>query len=415
MKAYIISLQKHMRMLCETIGARPTGSASNKAAVDYAAGVLRQCGMDVKLQEFDCMDWRNSGAVLRVDDQAVPVEASEYSLPCEVEAQCACVGSVEALRSAELGGKIAVLHGDLCKEPLMPKNFEFYNPAEHKRIIALLEEKNPAAIITVTTTKDHIIQDGDFNIPCAVVGAEHIGVFTDNTDKLVKLTISAERVPAKAHNVIATYNNGGAVKNRMCLSAHIDTKPATSGALDNASGVSALLTFAETVSEKQYPIPLEIVLFNGEDYYSTPGEVAFMGSLSTEYLMAVNVDGIGLKDSATSVSFYSFKPEMESVIMKRAEQIASMEKIEPWPMGDHMLFASCGIPTIAITASNIFGLMGSVLHSPEDNLDMIDFELLGNTVRFLENCVDGWEKDMGLFQKHDRGCHDICATMEASN
>ncbi len=163
--------------------------------------------------------------------------------------------------------------------------------------------------------------------------------------------------------------------------------------------MSALLTFAENVSEKRYPFPIEIVLFNGEDYYSTPGEVAFMGSLSTEYLLAVNVDGIGLIDSATSVSFYSCKPEMESIIMKRAEQTSGMEKIEPWPMGDHMLFASCGIPTIAITAINIFGLMGSVLHSPEDNLEMIDFDILGNTVRFLENCADGWEKEMGVFNQ----------------
>ncbi len=74
-----------------------------------------------------------------------------------------------------------------------------------------------------------------------------------------------------------------------------------------------------------------------------------------------------------------------------------MEKIEPWSMGDHMLFASCGIPTIAITASNIFGLMGSVLHSPDDNLGMIDFERLADIVRFLENCADGWERDMGDF------------------
>ena len=394
MKDYSISLQKHMRMLCETIGARPTGSANNKAAVDYTANVLRQCGMEVRLQEFDCMDWQNRGASLRVDNQSVPVEASEYSLTCEVEAEFVCVGLVDELQSAELTGRIAVLHGDLCKEPLMPKNFEFYNPDEHKQIIALLEEKNPAAIITAAPTKDHIIQDGDFNIPCAVVGADTLGIFTENGGKRAKLTINAERLPAKAYNVIASY---GAAKNRLCLSAHVDTKPITPGALDNASGVAALLTFAETVSEKKYPFSIEIVLFNGEDYYSTPGEVAFMGSLSTEYLLAVNVDGIGLKDSATSVSFYSYKPEMERALMKRVEQTTGMEKIEPWPMGDHMLFASYGIPTVAITASNIFGLMGSVLHSPEDNMDMIDLERLSNTVRFLESCADGWENDMDAF------------------
>ncbi len=384
MKDYSISLKKHMLMLCETIGARPTGSSANKAAVDYADSVLRQCGMEVRLQEFECMDWKDAGAALSVDGQAVLVEASEYSLPCDVEAEFVCADTVEALQSAELTGKIAVLHGELCKEPLMPKNFEFYNPDEHKRIIALLEDKHPAAIITAAPAKDHIIQDGDFDIPCAVVGEDTLGVFTERAGKRAKLTINTERVPAKAHNVIATY---GAAKNRICLSAHIDTKPATPGALDNASGVAALLAFAETVSEKQYPFPIELVLFNGEDYYSTPGETAFMGSLSTQYRLAVNVDGVGLKNSATSVSFYSCTPETESRIMERAEAIG-IEKIEPWPMGDHMLFASCGIPTVAVTASDIFSLMGSVLHSPEDNMERIDWELLGDTVRFLTNCAE---------------------------
>ncbi len=394
MKNYSISLQKHMKMLCEAIGARPTGSAKNKAAVDYVADVLRQCGLEVRLQEFDCMDWKNAGANLRLDGQNVPAEAAEYSLPCDIEAEFICIDTVEALQNAELSGKIAVMHGDLCKEPLMPKNFEFYNPDEHKQIIALLEEKNPTAIITVAPTKDHIIQDGDFNIPCAVVSAECLGVFTGSVGKRAKLTIETERIPAKAHNVIASY---GAAKNRMCFSAHIDTKPTTPGALDNASGVAALLAFAETISEKQYSFPIEIVLFNGEDYYSTPGEMAFMGSLSTEYLLAVNVDGIGLKNSATSVSFYSCTPEIENRIMKCVEEMPNMEKIEPWPMGDHMLFASYGIPTIAITASNIFGLMGSVLHSPEDNMTNIDMDVLSNTVRFLESCADGWENDMDAF------------------
>ncbi len=388
MKDHSISLQKHMRVLCDTIGARPTGSAKNKAAVDYVAGVLKQCGLEVRLQEFDCMDWKDAGAEVRVDGQAVPVEAAEYSLPCDIEAEFVLIGSVEALESAELTGKIALMHGDLCKEPLMPKSFEFYNPDEHKRIIALLEEKNPAAIITAAPTKDHIIQDGDFNIPCAVVKADALGVFTNSIGKRIKLKIDAERIPAKAHNVIASY---GAPKKRICLSAHIDTKPTTPGALDNASGVAALLAFAESASENQFPVPFEIVLFNGEDYYSTPGEMTFMRSLSAEYLLAVNVDGIGLKDSATSVSFYSCTPEIEGDIMKFVEQAAGIERIEPWPMGDHMLFASCGIPALAVTASNIFGLMGSVLHSQDDNIEMIDFEALGGAVQFLESCAGRME------------------------
>ncbi len=77
--------------------------------------------------------------------------------------------------------------------------------------------------------------------------------------------------------------------------------------------------------------------------------------------------------------------------MKFVEQAAGIERIEPWPMGDHMLFASCGIPALAVTASNIFGLMGSVLHSQDDNIEMIDFEALGGAVQFLESCAGRME------------------------
>ena len=31
-------MEGHLRMLCEKIGARPTGSEANRAAVEYACG-----------------------------------------------------------------------------------------------------------------------------------------------------------------------------------------------------------------------------------------------------------------------------------------------------------------------------------------------------------------------------------------
>ena len=385
MKNQFTSLQNHMEMLCNTIGARPTGSEKNKTAADYAFEVFRNCGFQVSKQEFDCIDWHNSGAVLMIDGQNVSAEPAEYSLPCEVEAGLVCLDTVESLQKAELSGKIAVLYGDLCKEPLMPKNFEFYNPDEHKQIIALLEEKAPSAIITVTPNNDHIIQDGDFNIPCAVVYGDVLDAFRGRAGQKAKLIIKAKRIPTKAYNVIAAYGSG---RNSVCFSAHIDTKPTTPGALDNASGVSVLLALAESISKKEYPFKIEIVLLNGEDYYSTPGEIAYMGGLTPDYKMAVNVDGIGLRGSATSVSFYECPEHLENRIMEIAKAAESIERIEPWPMGDHMIFAANGIPTIAMTASNIFNLLGTVIHSPEDDIKNIDFEVLENVVQFLLNCID---------------------------
>jgi aminopeptidase YwaD len=374
-----------MEMLCQTIGARPTGSAKNKAAVDYAFGVLQNCGLQTRKQEFDCMDWRNSGAALIIDDQNITVYPSEYSLPCDKEAEYLCIDTVDALQKVVLSGKIAVLYGDLCKETLMPKNFDFYNPDEHKLIIALLEEKAPIAIITVITNNDHIIQDGDFNIPCAVVSDKTLDTFLRSVGRKAKLSINTERIPAESHNVIATYGTG---REKVCFSAHLDTKPATPGALDNASGVSVLLTLAESLAGKTYPFQIEIVLLNGEDYYSTPGEKVYMGDLTPEYIRAANVDGVGLKDSATSVSFYECPEHLESRIMEYVDRESGIERIEPWPMGDHMIFASLGIPTIAVTASSIFGVLGTVTHSPDDDIKHIDLNVLDNTVRFLLNCIE---------------------------
>jgi aminopeptidase YwaD len=318
-------------------------------------------------------------------------------MPCDIEAEFVCVDTIDSLQESDLSDKIAVLYGELCKEPLMPKNFEFYNPDEHKQIIALLEEKNPQAIITVSPNDEtpiHIIQDGDFNIPCAVVCGNMRDFFLQNAKHKAKLTITTKRVPAKAHNVIATY---GTSRDKVCFSAHIDTKPTTPGALDNASGVSALLAFAELISDNSYPFQIEIVLLNGEDYYSCPGEMRYMGDLTAEYNLAVNVDGIGLKDSPTSISFYECPDEIKKRVMERAEKTVGIEQIEPWPMGDHMIFATFGIPTIAITASNIFNIIATVTHTPDDNIEKIDIDILDNVVRFLVNCVSGWENNMDIF------------------
>jgi aminopeptidase YwaD len=379
------SLQNHMKTLCQTIGARPTGSAKNKSAVDYAFGVLQNCGLQTYKQEFDWIDWRNYGATLTIDGQSVPAEPAEYSLPCDINAEFICLDTVAALQKAEVSNRIVVMHGDLCKETLMPKNFEFYNPEEHKLIIALLEEKAPKAIITAIPNRDHVIQDGDFNISCAVVSDKTMNAFLGNASRTAKLVINTERIPVKAHNVIATYGTG---HDKVCFSAHIDTKPATPGALDNASGVSVLLTLAESLAGKEYPFQIEIVLLNGEDYYSIPGERAYMGGLTKEYRMAVNVDGVGLKESATSISFYECPENLENRIMEFVERTNGIERIEPWPMGDHMIFASFGIPTIAMTAGNIFNLIGSVTHSPDDDMKYIDLSVMDNVVRFLLNCVE---------------------------
>ena len=184
--------------------------------------------------------------------------------------------------------------------------------------------------------------------------------------------------------MIATYGHGC---DKICFSAHIDTKPITCGALDNASGVSVLLTLAEFIANTHCPFQIEFVLLNGEDYYSTPGEMAYMVGLTPDYLLAVNVDGVGLRGSDTSISFYECSQELETHIMNCVKKTSGIERIEPWPMGDHMLFVNRGIPVVALTACNIFSILDTVLHTPADDMKNIDLHTLDNIVIFLLNCL----------------------------
>lgn len=377
-------MEEHLRMLCEEIGARPTGSKANHMAVEYVCKEFRRFGLNVLKQEFDCMDWEEDGGTLTVDGQNIHVACAPYSLACDLKGELICVHSLEELRMAEIEGKIVLLCDALATEPLMPKSFIFWNPDEHKETISLLENGKVLAVLTVSLSPEHfvpMIEDGDFEVPCAVVLPESLPLLCSGN--CAALTLKTKRSPAKAANVVATYGSG---EHKVCLSAHIDTKPGTPGALDNASGVAVLLALAEELSGRIFPYRIELVLFNGEDYYSNPGEMLYLGSRLSdpgEYVCAYNIDGVGIEGDNITYSFYECPEKLIDDISSLAEETGGFERIEPWPQGDHTLFSFSGIPAIAITSRKIFELADRVLHTENDTLKWIDTGKLELLVNFL--------------------------------
>ena len=378
------NIERHLNVLCKEIGARPTGSEANHTAVEYACREFERAGLNVLRQEVDCMDWVDNGGILTVGGKAVPMAAAPYSLPCSVQGELLCVSSREELRCAPVAGKIVLLCGELASEPLMPKGFVFWNPEEHREIISLLENGGVKAVLTVSLSPERfvpVIEDGDFEVPCAVVLPESLPRLCSGLP--AALTLNAERRPAKAANVIAIYGSG---KHKVCFSAHIDTKPGTPGALDNASGVAVLLALAEELSGRELPYRIEFVLFNGEDHYSNPGEMAYLAaylSSPSEYVCAFNIDGAGVKGQDFVYSFYECPEQLTSSISGFAKKAEGFKQTEPWPQGDHTLFSFSGVPAISITSAGIFALANSVLHTENDTLELIDSKRLETLVKFL--------------------------------
>ena len=387
----------HLRFLCEDLPGRAVGSSGNRAATDWFAEQISALDFIVETPEFDCLDWSHDGAELRVAGRTLPVEPSPYSLGCASRAKLTVAETLEALERAEVAGTILLLRGSLAKEQLMPKNFPFYNPDEHRQIIGCLERKQPLAILAATgrdpgmaggITPFPLIEDGDFAIPCAhmteSVGEELAALAGEEVD----LTIRAKRTPAIGCNVEA--HKGSGQGPRIVVFAHIDAKLGTPGALDNAAGVSTLLLLAELLQPRTPGVRLELIALNGEDYYSAPGEQLFLSRNANrfdEILLGINIDGAGDVAGEIAFSLYGCTPHLEQTIRTAFLAYPGMIEGEAWYQSDHSLFLMHDRPALAVTSARFSELWAEIAHTPKDLPERVSPRRLEDLAHVLQQVV----------------------------
>jgi aminopeptidase YwaD len=285
----------------------------------------------------------------------------------------------------------------ICSEQLMPKNFVFYNPEHHQKIIALLESRKPAGIITATERRPEqvgalypfpLIVDGDFDI-ANVYCRDTVGdVLAASEGDPFRLKIDASRLPSSATNIIARLNAGAARK--IVMTAHIDAYEDSPGASDNASGIVVLLLCAEMLSNYRGENCIEIAALNGEDHYSASGQMDYLKRYRDEFpgvLLAVNVDDVGYKQGRSSYSFYECSPQLERKAEDVFRRFDGLARGEKWFNGDHMIFVQSRVPSMAITSECMPELMKSVTHTSLDTPDIIDCHKLVEAAESLNALV----------------------------
>jgi aminopeptidase YwaD len=372
----------YLQRLCLEIPTRRVGSQGNRAATDFFAGVVASFGFETECLLFDCIDWTQAGADLSVDGVPFAALVSPYTLGGQARAPLAVVSTIEELAAAELSGKILLLRGEIAKEQLMPKNFTFYNPDEHQRIIHLLETKQPRAIIAATSRNPAmagavypfpLIEDGDFDIPSVYMTDEEGNRLAGHAGQETVLDIRAQRSPAQGCNVIA--RKGADPRRRVVLFAHIDAKEGTPGALDNATGVTTLLLLAELLADYAGNLGVEIVAVNGEDYYSAPGEQQYVSRNAgrfAEIVLGINLDGAGYREGKTAYSLYDCPPDVAAAIRQVFSAHPDAIEGDPWYQGDHGLFLMNQTPALAITSDRFVELWTHVAHTPHDTPQIVD-------------------------------------------
>ncbi len=376
---------------------RHVGGPGNRAATAMFAETVGRLGFTVTTRTFDCIEWEQSGATLDSGDEHLDVHAGPYSLACDVTATLATASSVEHLETDDVRGAIVLLHGDVAQSQVMPKNFTFYNPESHRRLIRALERYAPAAVIAATGRDPEMVgsqypfpmfEDGDLDIPNAYMKDVEGERLLPRVGSAVRLRIESHRVPTTAEHVVARLPGSG--PGRIVVSAHIDSRKGSPGALDNASGVAALLALAELLTGYRGGLTVEIVPFNGEDNYANPGEMLWVaeneGRLD-DIVLGINIDDMGMRGTDNHVSFYGCPPRIETIVRDVMLRHPSVSEGPQWFQGDHAILAMKGVPAIAMASSDMAGFMAEYAHSERDTVDLADPELIARAALFVRDVI----------------------------
>ena len=382
-----LDIWDHLKQLCVHIGPRPAGSPGNERAAAYIRSVFEGCGFTLETQPFTMPAWQATATALDLGGVPAEAEANPFSPPCDAAGPAVALGSLEEVEAADLTGRIAVLYGDLTRAPLPAKDWPYKGERE-ARLVAVLEAKRPAALLTVQNRPgrlERLVEDWQFPIPSATVPAE-VGLALVRTAGLnVHLHLEAKEQPGRTANVVA--RRSGPRPEHLVVCAHYDTKFDTPGACDNGGGVAVLLALAQRLGRAGLDCGLELVAFTNEEYLPLGDDtyVRQRGEDFSQCLAAINFDGVGAALGTNTLTALAASPALETEARATAGAFPGVVWVEPWPESNHSTFAWRGVPSLAL--SNTAATLHAHLRS--DTLDWISPAKLDEALALGEALVRG--------------------------
>jgi len=371
-------IREHVRVLVSEIGPRPPGSPANARANAHAQAVLERAGLNVERLPFGVTWWQPGQARLGLAGRVIELEGTPFSRPCHCRGRVTCRSTDAELDHSIEPGSIVILDGELAAEPYFPKAFPFLDLPDQRVRLEKLEASRPAAVILVAPDRRPMswVEDGDLAFPYLVVDRSLGALLVEGA--MVDVTIEGRLLEGSGVNLSARTVASGP---RSVLCAHIDSKVTTPGAIDNAGGVATLLAIAQ--SHRLDDRAIEFVAFNGEDHYAAPGEQAWLASTDLGSISdVVNLDGIGACDRQTAVSGLALAAGQQQRLRALVAEHQALTNGPPWFESDHAIFASRGIPSLALTSADAHEL-AALLHGPEDTIERLDVDALAATAEFV--------------------------------
>jgi len=374
---------------------RTVGSENNSTVLLYLEKQLEAMGYDIQKLPFLCTTWETKNSYLKLNERIIGINASPFSEPCDVCGNLAFAKSLEELKGMECQNNILILGGDLVSSPLQPKNYPFYYPDEHRNLIELLEKKQPAAIIAATGKHPlcglepfPLFEDGNFLIPSAYISENMLTeIQNSNTQSLIHISIQSKKIKQNSYQLVAKKKAKKTI-GKIVICAHMDSKYNTLGALDNAVGIAVLLEAARKLNSSIFDI--DIVPFNGEEYYEASGEVEYLKFIDDnqdKIFFVVNIDSPCHVGSEIAVSLYNLKADTKKLINCLMGERQNVVYGPEWYAGDHAAFAFRGIPCIVLSSSDLFDGALNATHTMKDNIQTVDLSLIEYAADYINDFI----------------------------
>jgi aminopeptidase YwaD len=208
-----------------------------------------------------------------------------------------------------------------------------------------------------------------------------------HTGKIIFLESNSRRIPGRGFNVIATKGKPGSKK--IVVTAHVDAKKGTPGAIDNATGIIVLLLLADLLKNYSGDILIELVALNGEDYYAVPGQMNYIANNAGNFkdtFLNINIDGAGYINGPSAFSLFDIPAPIWNLVQDVLKMFPGIEEGVPWPQGDHSIFLQYSVPAIAVSSKWFIDNIAEqdITHTPKDNPEIVDCNKIAEIAMALE-------------------------------
>jgi aminopeptidase YwaD len=172
----------------------------------------------------------------------------------------------------------------------MAKNFVFYNPETHRRIVTALEQQQPAAIIAATdidpglaggASPFPLIEDGDFDIPNSFTTVDE-GTALASQSAIASIQI-VRGESSRAEQPIAL--RASAKASPLLRPRRLEGRSPGDSTTRRVASLLGLWSCSPNTQGTREVVPL-----NGEDYYAATGQMHYLARNGGRWEMKCSVE-----------------------------------------------------------------------------------------------------------------------------